>query len=302
MSDPDTNDNADNPTRIPILKTYKLYIGGAFPRSESGRYIQVKTAGGRLMANIARASRKDFRQAVVVARSAQAGWAKRSAFNRGQILYRLAEMVESRRAIFEGQLALLAGYTAQAAKAEVDTAIDRIVWYSGWCDKFHQIAGNTNPVSSAHFNFSFPEPQGVVAVLSSKKSPLLGLVSAVLPVIAGGNAAIAIVDDPAPTLAIEFAEALATSDLPGGVVNILTGLRSELFVQAGAHMDVDGVFAVGSDGDERKTLQIDAAETVKRTFFVDDAEPAGWLEDTRQSPYWILPFIEVKTAWHPIGA
>jgi acyl-CoA reductase-like NAD-dependent aldehyde dehydrogenase len=287
--------------RIPVLKTYKLYIGGAFPRSESGRYLQAKTAEGRHLANISRASRKDFRQAVVVARKAQHGWAARSAFNRGQILYRIGEMLESRRRVFEAMLVEAAGYSADAAKAEVDAAVDRMVWYSGWCDKFHQIAGNTNPVATAHFNFSFPEPIGVVAVLGSKRAPLLGLVSTIAPVIAGGNAAIVIVDDPAPTVAIELAEVLATSDLPGGVVNLLTGLRSELFGQTGAHMDVDAVFAVGSDGDEKRKLQVEAAESVKRTFFVDDAGPEGWLAESRQSPYWIMPFTETKTAWHPIG-
>ena len=288
-------------TRLPVLKTYKLYIGGAFPRSESGRYLQARNAEGKLMANISRASRKDFRQAVVVARKAQHDWAKRSAFNRGQILYRMAEMLESRRVIFEGILAQSTGYDAAVAKAEIDAAIDRLVWYSGWCDKFHQFAGNTNPVATAHFNFSFPEPVGVVAILASKQSPLLGLVSTIAPVIAAGNTAIAIVDDPAPTVAIELAEVLATSDLPGGVVNLLTGVRSELFSQAGAHMDVDAVFAVGSDDDERKKLQVDAAESVKRTFFVDDTDPNGWLAESRQSPYWIVPFTETKTAWHPIG-
>lgn len=292
--------SGDN-TRIPVLKTYKLYIGGAFPRSESGRYLQAKTAEGKLMANISRASRKDFRQSVVVARKAQADWAKRSAFNRGQILYRMAEVLESRRRGFEAMLLEAAGYSREDAVAEVDAAIDRLVWYSGWCDKFHQIAGNTNPVATAHFNFSFPEPVGVVAILSSKRCPLLGLVSTMAPVIASGNACIVVVDDPAPTVAIELAEVLATSDLPGGVVNLLTGMRSELFSQAGSHMDVDAVFAVGSETDEMKKLQVDSAEAVKRTFFIDDAEPAGWRDDSRQSPYWILPFIEVKTAWHPIG-
>lgn len=287
--------------RIPILKTYKLYIGGAFPRSESGRYLQAKDPKGRLMANIARASRKDFRQAVVVARKAQEGWNKKSAFNRGQILYRMAEMLEGRRGGLQAMLVEAAGYAPEAARAELDAAIDRLVWYAGWADKFHQIAGNTNPVATAHFNFSFPEAIGVVAALSSKQCPLLGIVSVMAPIIVSGNAAVIIVDDPAPMVAIELAEVLATSDLPGGVVNLLTGLRGELFGQAGAHMDVDAIFAVGSDPDEMKKLQVDAAEAVKRTFFVDDAAPAGWLDDKRQSPYWILPFVEMKTAWHPIG-
>jgi len=297
----DTVTPAGSGPRLQILKTYKLFIGGAFPRSESGRYLQVKTAGGRFMANIARASRKDFRQAVVVARKAHEAWHKKSAFNRGQILYRMAEMLESRSSGFQAMLVEAAGYGPESAKAELDAAVDRLVWYAGWADKFHQIAGNTNPVATAHFNFSFPEAMGVVAVLSSKQCPLLGIISALAPVIVSGNACIIIVDDPAPTIAIELAEVLATSDLPGGVVNILTGLRSELFVQAGSHMDVDGVFAIGSDFEEKKKLQIEAAEAVKRTFFVDDAPPSQWLADNRQSPYWILPFVEFKTAWHPIG-
>jgi acyl-CoA reductase-like NAD-dependent aldehyde dehydrogenase len=291
----------DQAARVPVNKTYKLYIGGAFPRSESGRYLQANDAEGRFMANIARASRKDFRQSVVAARKAQEGWARRSAFNRGQILYRMAEMLESRRGGFQAMLVEAAGYSPEAARAELDGAIDRLVWYCGWADKFHQVAGNTSPVASAHFNFSFPEPIGVVALLSSKRCPLLGLVSALAPVIVSGNSAIAIVDDPAPMIAIELAEVLATSDLPGGVVNILTGLRSELFGQAGSHMDVDAILAIGSDEDEKKRLQIEAAEAVKRTFFVDDGAPDEWLAKTRQSPYWILPFVELKTAWHPIG-
>lgn len=288
-------------TRLSVLKTYKLYIGGAFPRSESGRYLQAKDAQGKLMANISRASRKDFRQSVVVARKAQHDWEKRSAFNRGQIVYRMAEMLESRREVFERILAQAPSYDANLAKREVDAAVDRLVWYSGWCDKYHQFAGNTNPVATAHFNFSFPEPVGVVAILASKKAPLIGLVSTLAPVIAAGNAAIAIVDDPAPTIAIELAEVFATSDLPGGVINILTGVRSELSGQLGSHMDVDAIFAVGSDSDEMKKLQVEGAESVKRTFFADDAEPVGWFADSRQSPYWILPFTETKTAWHPMG-
>ncbi len=291
----------DATARLPIQKTYKLYIGGAFPRSESGRYLQAKTAGGSFMANIAHASRKDFRDAVGAARKAQPSWAGRSAFNRGQILYRLAEMLEGRRATFEAQLVLAAGYTPDDAAAEVSASIDRVTWYSGWCDKFHQFAGNTNPVATAHFNFSFPEPQGVVALLASREAPLLGLLSGLMPIIASGNTVVAVVDNLAPTVALELAEALATSDLPGGVVNLLTGLRSELAPQAGTHQDVDGVFAIGGDVAERRQLQIDAAETVKRTFFVPDAAPAEWLRDERQSPFWILPFVEVKTAWHPIG-
>lgn len=300
--------NENGPTsggRIPVRKTYKLFIGGAFPRSESGRYLPLNAApaaGGGFVANIARASRKDFKASVVAARGAQSGWSKRSAFNRGQILYRMAEMLEGKKEALVAPLVELAGYSREAAVSEVEAAIDRLVWYAGWTDKYQQVLGNTNPVATSHFNFTFPEPIGVVAILSSKTSPLLGLVSAMAPVIAAGNTCIVIVDDPAPVAAIEFAEVLATSDLPHGVVNILTGQRAELFGQAGAHMDIDAVFAIGSDEAERKKLETDGAESVKRNFFVDDASPSEWQDESRQSPYWMVPFVEFKTAWHPIGS
>ena len=287
--------------RLRVQKTYKLYIGGAFPRSESGRYLPLNNAEGRFVANISRASRKDFRASMSAARAAQHGWAKRSAFNRGQIIYRMAEVLESRRGAFEAQLRDLQGSDETAAKLEVDAAVDRLVWYAGWSDKFQQVMGATNPVATAHFNFTVPEATGVVAILASRSSSLLGLVSAFAPVIVSGNTCVVIVDSPAPTVAIELAEVLATSDLPGGVVNILTAQRGELVGQTGGHMDVDAVFAIGSDEAERKTIASDAADSVKRTFFVDDVSPAEWRDAKRQSPYWILPFVELKTAWHPIG-
>jgi len=295
------SDQTDKIERVSVQKTYKLYIGGAFPRSESGRYLPMNDAEGHFVANISRASRKDFRASMTAARAAQHGWAKRSAFNRGQILYRMAEMLESRRGVFEAQLRDIAGSDEVAAKNEVDAAVDRLVWYAGWSDKFQQVIGSTNPVATAHFNFTVPEATGVVAILASRQSSLLALVSAFAPVIVSGNTCVVIVDTKAPTVAIELAEVLATSDLPGGVVNILTGQRSELVGQTGGHMDVDAVFAIGSDDAERKTIATDAAESVKRTFFVDDATPAEWRDAKRQSPYWILPFVELKTAWHPIG-
>ncbi len=288
-------------SRINVLKTYKLYIGGAFPRTESGRYDRQTNAKGDLVANICRASRKDFRNAMVAARKAQRGWAARSAFNRSQILYRMAEMLESRSATFERALEDAAGYKKKDAAAEVATAIDRLVWYAGWCDKFTQLFGNTNPVASAHFNFTFPEAMGVVTVLAPKSAPLLGLISTFAPVIVGGNSTIVVVDNDAPTIAIELAEVLATSDLPGGVVNILTGRRDELTPHIGSHMDLDAIFAVGSDKDEERALSIAATESIKRTKFIDDRSASEWRDADAQSPYMILPFIEFKTAWHPIG-
>lgn len=288
--------------RIPVAKTYKLYIGGGFPRTESGRYLTAEGPKGEFVANYCRASRKDVRNSVVAARKAQPGWARRSAFNRGQILYRMAEMLESRRGTFERGLVEVCGYKDKAAAAEVDAAVDRWVWYAGWADKFTQVFGNTNPVSSPHFNFTTPEPTGVVVIFAPTKAPLVGLVSAIAPVIVGGNTAVCIVDNDGPTIAIELAEVLATSDLPGGVVNLLTGLRSELLVHAGGHKDVDAVLSFGGDEEERRTLGLEAAETVKRLTLKDEpSDAAGWTDEAMQSPYWIMPFVEFKTAWHPIG-
>ncbi len=288
--------------RIGVRKSYKLFIGGAFPRTESGRYLSVQDAKGAFVADISRASRKDLREAVLAARKAFGGWSKRTAFNRGQILYRMAEMLEARRAIFERGLVELAGYSPKAATAEVDCAIDRVVWYSGWADKFTQVFGSTNPVAAPYFNFSSPEPVGVVTVLAPQNAPLAGLVSAILPVIVSGNAAIVVVDSAAPTLAIELAEVLATSDLPGGVVNILTGQRAELLGHVGSHADIDAVLCFGGQDGQRKALATAGAESVKRVHFMDDPDAPRWLGDDMQSPYWILPFVELKTAWHPIGA
>jgi acyl-CoA reductase-like NAD-dependent aldehyde dehydrogenase len=292
---------AKGPERIAVRKTYKLYVGGAFPRTESGRYMVARDAKGEIVANVCRASRKDFRDAVVVARKAQAGWAGRTAFNRGQILYRMAEMLESRSAVFEAALVAAAGASAKAAAEEVGAAVDRLVWYAGWADKFPQFMGTTNPVASAHFNFTFPEATGVVTAFAPEGSALLGLISAVAPVIVSGNTVIAIVSGPAPTVAMEFAEVLATSDLPGGVVNILTGLRDELAPHVAKHMDVDGILCVGADAATRKLIATEAAESVKRVQFEDDGDVAHWLADACQSPYLIAPFVELKTAWHPMG-
>ena len=262
-------------TRIPVQKTYKLFIGGAFPRSESGRTYLAEGA------NIARASRKDLRDAVRIARQAGSGWAKATAYNRGQVLYRIAEMMETRRT----ELASLA-----PRKGEVDRAIDRVVWYAGWADKIAQVVGTANPVAGPYFNFTVPEPTGVTGILAPEP-PLLGLVSRLSPVIVGGNTAVVIASEKHPLVAIELAECLATADVPPGVVNILTGLRKELAPQLASHMDVAALDLTGSDGDGVELERL-GAENVKR---IVRGKADG------QSPYDIAAFLELKTVWHPIG-
>jgi acyl-CoA reductase-like NAD-dependent aldehyde dehydrogenase len=263
-------------SRLPVKKTYKLYIGGAFPRSESGR---TYAAEGQ---NVARASRKDARDAVVAARGAVGKWSGMTAYNRGQVLYRIAEMLESRSADFAE---LCTG------REEVERAIDRWVWYAGWADKVAQILGGTNPVAGPYFNFTFPEPTGVVAVVAPEEPPLLGLTSRLAPVLVGGNTAIAIASETRPLAAVELGEVLATSDVPGGVVNILTGYRSELAPVLAAHMDVNAIDVTGAEG-LSADLEREAAGNVKR---VVRGEPDG------QSPWQIAAFLELKTVWHPIG-
>jgi acyl-CoA reductase-like NAD-dependent aldehyde dehydrogenase len=262
-------------TRLQIRKTYKLYIGGAFPRSESGRTIVVEGA------NIARASRKDLRDAVRIARQAGAGWANATAYNRGQVIYRLAEMMEDRRA------ALAA---ACAGTTEVDRAIDRVVWYAGWADKLAQVVGSANSVAGPYFNFTIPEPTGVVGIIAPEPA-LLGLVSRLAPALIGGNTAVVIASEAHPLAAIELAECVATADVPSGVVNILTGLRSELAPVLASHMDVNALDVSGADG-EAAELEKLGAENVKR-IVRGDAD--------RQSPYEISALLELKTVWHPIG-
>jgi acyl-CoA reductase-like NAD-dependent aldehyde dehydrogenase len=263
-------------SRLPIRKTYKLYIGGAFPRSESGR---TYLAEGQ---NVARASRKDLRDAVRAARAAQPGWAGATAYNRGQVLYRLAEMVEARVPEFA---ALCSG------RQEVERAIDRIVWYAGWSDKLPQVLGGSNPVAGPYFNFTIPEPTGVVAVLAPDEPPLLGLVTRLLPPLVGGNAVVAVASETRPLAAVEFAEAIATSDLPGGVVNILTGRRADMAPTLASHMDVNAIDLCGADGHSTELEEL-AAENVKR---VVRGRPDV------QGPYEISSFLELKTVWHPIG-
>jgi acyl-CoA reductase-like NAD-dependent aldehyde dehydrogenase len=263
-------------SRLPVKKTYKLFIGGAFPRSESGRTYE---AEGQ---NVARASRKDARDAVRAARSALPKWAGMTAYNRGQVLYRIAEMIESRTAEFA---------ELSSGRDEVERAVDRIVWYAGWADKLAQVLGSSNPVAGPYFNFTVPEPTGVVALLAPEEPPLLGLVSRVMPVLTGGNTVVAVASETHPLAAIELAEALATSDVPGGAVNLLTGRRAELAPWLAAHMDVNAIDLTGADGDS-PDLERAAANNVKRVV-------RG--EVDAQSPWEIASFLELKTVWHPVG-
>lgn len=287
--------------RIPVAKTWKLYVGGAFVRSESGRTLPQHDAAGALVGNVCHASRKDLRDALVKARGAQPGWAKRTAFNRSQILFRIAEVLESRRAIFEGMLVSTLGWSAEDARADLDAACDRTFWYAGWCDKFSQVLGGINPIGAPYFNFSLPDPMGVVTVCASRTSPLLGLLSGVLPALVPGNTVVALVDHDAPSVALELGEVLATSDVPGGVVNLLTGPRAELLDHAAGHMDLNGLVIFGGDADELRRAQDAAAESIKRVRVFDDPDAAAWRGRAHQSPYWIEQLCEWKTAWHPVG-
>lgn len=283
--------------RLPVLKTYKVFIGGKFPRTESGRYYLLKGAGGRAVANVCQCSRKDVRDAVVAARAAQAGWARRAAYNRAQVLYRIAEMLEGRAAQFVEELALC-GVPAPAARREVQASVDRTLYYAGWADKYQQVFSCVNPVASSHFNFSLLEPTGVVAVLAPESPGLLGLVSTVLPAVCGGNAVVALASASIPLPAVTLAEVLATSDLPGGVINLLTGHRAELAEHFATHMDVNAVVLANGTPAEHKLLQERAAANVKR---VVTHSPSNWLADDAQSPYFILDTQETKTTWHPVG-
>jgi acyl-CoA reductase-like NAD-dependent aldehyde dehydrogenase len=285
------------PTRVAVAKTYKLYIGGQFPRTESGRYFALKDAGGAVIANVCRASRKDFRNAVVAARNAFAGWSRASAYLRGQILYRIAEMLEGRREQFAAELALQGAPKRQAA-AEVDAAIDRLIYFAGWSDKYQQIFSAVNPVSSSHFNFSVLEPTGVVAILAPEESSLLGLIGSVMPAIVGGNTCVTLASESRPLAAVSFAEVLHASDVPGGVVNVLTGYRSELTGQFASHMDVNAV--VYSDGgqDVAADIQREAAENIKRVI---SRTGIDWDSAAAANPYLIKETQETKTTWHPVG-
>jgi len=287
-------------TRLDVKKTYKLYIGGKFPRSESGRYLPAKSPTGAHLDNFAHASRKDFRDAVVAARTAVDGWGKATAYNRGQILYRAAEMLQNRADELVAEIARSTGVSAAKAKREVTLTIDRLVHYAGWTDKYQQVFGSVNPVATSHFDFTTPEPTGVVVVLAPDEPSLLALVSLVAPVILSGNMAIVIPSEKFPLPAATFAEILATSDLPGGVVNILTGKRAELIPHIAGHMDVNAIVDGAGDAGLSVKLQAGTANNLKR-YSKRSLAPADWFTSKVEDPYWILDTVEMKTAWHPIG-
>ena len=282
--------------RVSVRKTYKLFIGGAFPRSESGRSYPVTNAKGELLAHAAQASRKDVRDAVRAARSAFAGWSGATAYNRGQVLYRVAELLEGRHGQFAAEVAAAEGVSARAADGLVDAAIDRWVHYAGWTDKYAQVVGSTNPVAGPYFNFSLPEPTGVVAVLAAQESSLLGLVSVLAPVLATGNTAVVVASQDRPLPAISLAEVLATSDVPGGVVNLLTGFTAELAPWLAAHRDVNALDLTGAAPGARADLAAAAADNVKRVYVPRDLD---WAADPGLSR--LNAFVETKTVLHPIG-
>ena len=285
-----------NEKRLEVLKTYKIYVGGQFPRTESGRYYVATNGKGEKLANCCLSSRKDFRDAVLSARGAFGGWSGRAAFNRGQILYRIAEMLEGRKAQFIEEL-VKQDITRVQAEKEVNLSIDRLIYYSGWCDKFQQLFSSVNPVASSHFNFSVPEPTGVVAAIAPQNDSLLGLVSVIAPIIAGGNTCIVLASYSKPLCAVTFAEVLNSSDLPGGVVNILTGKVSELVSFFADHMDVNATVYCEGDGETKKMIKEKSALNVKRIVLYDKVK---WTGDEGQSPYFIMDLQEIKTTWHPI--
>ena len=282
--------------RLDIQKTYKLYINGKFPRTESGRYFPIHDGDENLIANICQASRKDFREAVKAARNAIAGWSARTAFNRGQILYRIAETLEGRKAQFAEELVTM-GMKRKNAEKEVETSLDRLVYYAGWTDKYQQIFSSVNPVSSSHYNFSVPEYQGIIAIIAPENNPLLGLVSLISPAIASGNTVVCLGAKKSPLSSISFAEVLHASDVPAGVVNILTGFSSELSGHFSSHMDVNGIVCCQDHADLIKSIQENAAENVKRVHYYNET---NWMD--LQSPYFILDHTEIKTTWHPVGS
>jgi acyl-CoA reductase-like NAD-dependent aldehyde dehydrogenase len=282
--------------RVAVRKTYKLYIGGAFPRSESGRVYPVNSSAGHLLAHAAQASRKDLREAVLAARKAFPGWSGATGYNRGQVLYRVAEMLEGRAAQFAAEVADAEGLSAAAARANVDAAIDRWVYYAGWTDKFAQVAGGTNPVAGPYFNFSLPEAVGVVGVFAPQDSSLLGLVSVLAPVVASGNTAVVVTSHERALPAVSLSEVLGTSDLPGGVVNVLTGVTSELAPWLASHKDVNALDLTGVDAADRRDLEIKAADNVKRVYVPSSTD---WSTEPGLSR--LSFFTETKTVWHPIG-
>ena len=276
--------------RIDVKKTYKLFINGAFPRTESGRTYEVKSAKGLFIANPCLASRKDLKDAVVAARAAHHGWDKATAYNKGQILYRIAEMFEGRRAQFVDEIVCLTGVTRVRAEKEVTDSLDRLVWYAGWSDKLSSLSGALNPVAGPYYNFTVPESMGVVAAIAPELPSLLGLIDAIAPIIVGGNTVIVLASTKAPLPAMSFAEVLATSDVPAGVVNILTGKKEELAPWMASHMDIDGFDITGLPAKLHGAMRIAGAENLKRIYSFKSANPGR-----------ILAFLENKTVWHPIG-
>jgi acyl-CoA reductase-like NAD-dependent aldehyde dehydrogenase len=286
--------------RLPITKTPKCYVGGAFIRSESGRVTALHDVGGAFFANIPQCTRKDLRNAVEAAAKAGPGWAKRSAFNRGQILYRLAEMMEA-RAVELAEALTLSGASKADASREVAASIERVVHYAGWTDKYEQILGSVNPVASAHFNFTVTEPMGIIGIIAPDDFPLLALVSLILPAITSGNCVVALASNTQPYPSILLGEMLATCDLPGGVVNLLTGLRSEMVPTFATHEHLRALSGAVNAAD-RKTLKLGAAESVKRVHLLKAEEPIDWFSDKMQGVEEIRALIEFKTTWHPVGA
>jgi len=276
--------------RIDVKKTYKLFINGAFPRTESGRTYEVKSAKGVFIANPCLASRKDLKDAVVAARGAQPGWNKASAYNKGQILYRIAEMLEGRRAQFVDEIILTTGDTKLKADKEVTDCVDRLVWYAGWSDKLSSLSGALNPVAGPYYNFTVPESMGVIAAIAPETPSLLGLIDAIAPIIVGGNTVIVLASTKAPLSAMSFAEVISTSDVPAGVVNILTGKKDEIAPWMASHMDIDGLDISGLPAKGHGAIRIAGAENLKRIFSFNSADPGR-----------ILAFLENKTVWHPIG-
>ena len=276
--------------RIDVKKTYKLFINGAFPRSESGRTYEVKNSKGVFVANQCLASRKDLRDAVVAARAAHAGWNKATAYNRGQILYRIAEMLEGRRGQFIEEIVNVTGATKTKADKEVTEAIDRLVWYAGWTDKIASLAGSTNPVAGPFYNFTIPESMGVVAAIAPETPSLLGLIDAIAPIITSGNTVVVLASTKAPLSAMTFAEVLATSDLPAGVINILTGKKDEIAPWMASHMDIDALDISGLSSKKHADIKVAGAENLKRIHSFKSADPGR-----------IIAFMEAKTVWHPIG-
>lgn len=283
--------NKNQSTRLSVLKTYKLYIGGQFPRTESGRYYVVTDGSGNPLANACLSSRKDLRDAVSAARAAVGGWSGRTAYNRGQILYRMAEVLESRQPEMIRELQA-SGSSAPQAKKEITASIETLIHYAGWCDKYQQLFSSVNPVASPHYNFSVPEPMGVVGIVSSAENALLGMIQAMCPVIAGGNTCVILANTDRPLAAISFAEVLATSDLPGGVVNILTGKLSELLPWMAGHMDINAILYDPTTSPDRVSMEQTATLNLKRIIPLDKKDVL--------SPYRILDLQEIKTTWHPI--